>query len=64
MHFISVFTRKIYKWIDEGSPVDTISLDFKKIFDNVPHQRLNDKVKMQRPEKESIQLDIITVDRQ
>ena len=49
MHFISVFTRKIFKCIDEGSPVETISLDLKKIFDNVSHERLNDKVKMQPP---------------
>ena len=27
-------------WIDEGSPVDIIYLDFQKAFDKVPHQRL------------------------
>ena len=27
-------------WIDEGSPVDIIYLDFQKSFDKVPHQRL------------------------
>ena len=28
------------KWIDEGSPVDIIYLDFQKAFDKLPHQRL------------------------
>ena len=28
------------EWIDEGSPVDIIYLDFQKAFDEVPHQRL------------------------
>ena len=40
MHFSSVFTREITKWVDEGSPVDDIYLDFQKAFDKVPHQRL------------------------
>ena len=33
------------KWLDEGSPVDIIYLDFKKAFDKVPHQRLLLKLK-------------------
>ena len=33
------------KWIDEGSPVDIIYLDFQKTFDKVPHQRLLLKLK-------------------
>ena len=36
---------EITKWIDEGSPVDIIYLDFQKAFDNVPHQRLLLKLK-------------------
>ena len=32
-------------WIDEGSPVDIIYLDFKKAFDKVPHERLLHKLK-------------------
>ena len=32
-------------WIDEGSPVDIIYLDFQKTFDKVPHQRLLLKLK-------------------
>ena len=33
------------KWLDEGSPVDIINLDFQKAFDKVPHQRLILKLK-------------------
>ena len=31
---------EITKWIDEGSPVVIIYLDFEKASDKVPHQRL------------------------
>ncbi len=34
------FFQEITKWVDEGSPVDVIYLDFQKAFDKVPHQRL------------------------
>ena len=34
------FLEEITKWVDEGSPVDVIYLDFQKAFDKVPHQRL------------------------
>ena len=34
------FFEEITKWIDEGSPVYTIYLDFQKAFDKMPHQRL------------------------
>ena len=34
------FFEEITKWVDEGSPVDVIDLDFQKAFDKVPHQRL------------------------
>ena len=37
---------EITKWIDEGSPVDIIYLDFQKPFDNVLHQRLLFKLKV------------------
>ena len=39
------FLEEIIKWIDEGSPVDIIYLDFQKAFDKVPHQRLLLKLK-------------------
>ena len=31
---------EITKWVDEGSSVDVIYLDFQEAFDKVPHQRL------------------------
>ena len=34
------FLEEITKWIDVGSPVDIIYLDFLKVIDKVPHQRL------------------------
>ena len=39
------FFEEITKWVDEGSPVDVIYLDFQKPFDKVPHQRLIFKLK-------------------
>ena len=39
-HLIIRFFEEITKWVDEGSPVDVIYLDFQKAFDKVPHQRL------------------------
>ena len=40
------FFEEITKWVDEGSPVDVIYLDFQKAFDKVPHQRLILKLKL------------------
>ena len=34
------FLEEITKWVDDGSPVDVIYLDFQKAFDKVPLQRL------------------------
>ena len=34
------FFEEITEWVDEGSPVDIIYLDFQKAFDKVSHQRL------------------------
>ena len=39
------FFEEITKWVDEGSPVDIIYLDFQKAFDKVPHQRIIFKLK-------------------
>ena len=40
------FLKEITKWIDEGSPLDIIYLNFQKAFDKVPHQRLLLKLKV------------------
>ena len=39
------FLKDVTKWLDEGSPVDIIYLDFIKACDKVPHQRLLLKLK-------------------
>ena len=39
------FFEEVTKWVDEGSPVDVIYLDFQKAFYKVPHQRLIHKLK-------------------
>ena len=39
------FLEEITKWVDDGSPVDVIYLDFQKAFAKVPHQRLIRKLK-------------------
>ena len=40
-----VYFIEITKWVDEGSPVDVVYLDFQKAFDKVPHQRFLLKIK-------------------
>ena len=35
-----MFSEEITKWVDDGSLVDVIYLDFQKAFDKVPHQRI------------------------
>ena len=42
---ILCFFEEITKWVDDGSPVDVVYLDFQKAFDKVPHQRLLLKLK-------------------
>ena len=39
------FVEEITKWVDDGSPVDVIYLDFQKAFDKVPQLRLIIKLK-------------------
>ena len=39
------FFEEITKWVDYGSRVDVIYLNFQKAFDKVPHQRLILKLK-------------------
>ena len=39
------FLEEVTAYIDEGSPVDVLYLDFSKAFDKVPHKRLVNKVK-------------------
>ena len=43
--YVMFFLEEINKWIDVGSPVDIIYLDFQKAFDKAPHQRLLLKLK-------------------
>ena len=43
--YVMFFLEEITEWIEEGSPVDNIYLDFQKAFDKVPHQRLVLKLK-------------------
>ena len=40
-----LFFKEISKWVDDGSRVDVVYLDFQKAFDKVPHQRLLLKLK-------------------
>ena len=40
-----IFLEEITKWVDDGSPVDVVYLDFQKAFDKVPHHRLLLKLK-------------------
>ena len=40
------YVNTVGKWLDEGSAVDTVYLDFSKAFDSVPHNRLLIKLKM------------------
>ena len=40
------FFEEITKWVDDGSPVDVVYLDFQKAFDKGPHQRLLLKLKV------------------
>ena len=44
--FVIFFVEEITKWVDDGSPVDVIYLDFQKTFDKVPRQRLILKLKL------------------
>ena len=41
-----VLFEEITKWVDDGSPVDVVYLDFQKPFDKIPHQRLLPKLKV------------------
>ena len=40
-----VYLDKVTMYIDQGLPVDSIYLDFRKAFDRVPHARLESKLK-------------------
>ena len=43
--FRMFFFEEITKWVDDGSPVDVVYLDFHKACNKVPHQRLLPKLK-------------------
>ena len=59
---ISCFFKEITKWVDDGSPMDVVYVDFQNDFDKVPHQRLllklkahgigNDVINLHRENKE------------
>ena len=36
-NMLGFFLEEITRWLDEGSPVDIIYLDFQKAFDKEPH---------------------------
>ena len=40
------FLEETTKWVDDGSPVDVVYLDFQKAFNKVPHQRVLLKLKV------------------
>ena len=40
-----MFFKEMTKWMDEGSPVDIIYLDYQKAYDMLSHQRLILKLK-------------------
>jgi hypothetical protein len=42
---VLTFLEKVTEFVDDGSPVDVIYLDFQKAFDKVPHERLLLKLK-------------------
>ena len=58
------FLEEITKWVDDGSLVDVIYLDFPKAFDKVPHQRLIRKCKITWYGKQYNQLGRTMADRQ
>ena len=41
------FFEEITKWVDDGSPVDVVYLDFQKPFDKGPHKKCLLKLKAQ-----------------
>ena len=51
---LCVFEEITNKWVDDGSPVYVIYLDFRKAFDKVPHRRLILKLKAHGMEKSII----------
>ncbi len=39
------FNEAVSDWVDDGKAVDRVYLDFKKVFDEVPHRRMLAKVR-------------------
>ena len=52
-----MFFEEIAKWVDEGSPVDVIYLDFQKAFDKSSASKNNTQVKITWYGKQYNQLD-------
>ena len=49
-----MFFEEITNWVDDGSPVNVVYVDFQKAFDKMPHQRL-----LLRPKSHGIGNDVI-----
>ena len=48
------FFEEITKWVDDGSPVDVVYLDFQKAFDKVPPQTLLLRLKAMKQTDDSV----------
>ena len=59
-----VFFEENTKWVDDGSPVSVVYLDFQKGFDKVSHQRMLLKLKALGMGDINLKSDLQTEDRE